>query len=125
MVTITKHLALFAMVAAAYLAPPAAAEKLTPIFDGNTLKGWRQCNGSAKYFVEKGELVGVTAKGSPNSFLCSEKEYGDFILEFEVKDDPALNSGVQIRSHRYEKPTEVITENKGKRRRTHEAGRVH
>ncbi|UCE46211.1 MAG: DUF1080 domain-containing protein, partial [Phycisphaerales bacterium] len=35
---------------------------------------------------------------SPNSFLCTEKEYGDFILEFEVKCDPSLNSGVQIRS---------------------------
>ena len=120
MATITKYLALLATLSVA-----GAAEKLTPIFDGKTLNGWNQCNGSAKYYVENGELVGVTAKGSPNSFLCSEKEYGDFILEFEVKDDPALNSGVQIRSHRYQKQTEVMTENKGKSKRTHEAGRVH
>ena len=104
MTWITTHLALLATLSMA-----SAAEKLTPIFDGTTLKGWTQCNGSAKYYVEKGELVGVTAKGSPNSFLCSDKHYGDFILEFEVKDDPALNSGVQIRSQRYEKPTEVMT----------------
>jgi len=120
MTKITTRLVLLATLSVA-----GAAEKLSPIFDGKTLKGWSQCNGSAKYYVENGELVGVTAKGSPNSFLCSEKEYGDFILEFEVKDDPALNSGVQIRSHRYAKPTEVMTENKGKRKRTHEAGRVH
>src|SRR5438046_9988672 len=101
-----------------------AAEKLSPIFDGKTLHGWSQCNGSAKYSVENGEIVGVTAKGSPNSFLCSEKEYGDFILEFEVKDDPRLNSGVQIRSHRYKTETTVITENNGKGKRTQEAGRV-
>jgi hypothetical protein len=37
--------------------------------------------------------------GSPNSFLCTTKDYADFILEFEVWVDPALNSGVQIRSH--------------------------
>ena len=107
------------------MATAGAAEKLSPIFDGKTLHGWRQCNGTARYYVEKGEVVGVTAAGSPNSFLCSEKEYGDFILEFEVKDDPALNSGVQIRSHRYQKETTVLTENKCKNKRTHAAGRVH
>src|SRR5882724_8678257 len=109
----------------ASLAGAGVAEKLSPIFDGKTLHGWSQCNGSAKYSVEKGEIVGVTAKGSPNSFLCSEKEYGDFILEFEVKDDPRLNSGVQIRSHRYTTETAVMTENKGKKKRVHEAGRVY
>ena len=36
---------------------------------------------------------------TPNSFLCTEKEYGDFVLELEFKVDPALNSGVQVRSH--------------------------
>ena len=120
MATISTSIALFVTLAAA-----GAAERLTPIFDGKTLTGWSQCNGSAKYYVDKGEIVGVTVKGSPNSFLCSEKEYGDFILEFEVKDDPRLNSGVQIRSHRYKTETTVMTENKGKRKRTHEAGRVH
>ena len=44
-------------------------------------------------------IVGTTVKGSPNTFLCSESDYGDFVLEFEVKCDSALNSGVQIRSH--------------------------
>src|SRR5262249_42843713 len=43
-------------------------------------------------------IVGKTAEGSPNSFLCTVKEYGDFELKFEVKVDDALNSGVQIRS---------------------------
>jgi hypothetical protein len=43
-------------------------------------------------------VVGTTAEGSPNSFLCTEKDYGDFELRFEVKVDDALNSGVQIRS---------------------------
>lgn len=73
-------------------------EGFVKIFNGKNLKGWTQRNGTAKYRVEDGCVVGVTNTGSPNSFLCSNKEYGDFELKFEVKVDDALNSGVQIRS---------------------------
>lgn len=68
------------------------------LFDGKSLTGWEQKNGTATYRVEDGVIVGKTSEGSPNSFLCSSKEYGDFELKFEVKVDDALNSGVQIRS---------------------------
>lgn len=70
-----------------------------PLFNGKTLDGWSVHSGFAKYHVTNGTIVGTAVKGSPNSFLCTDKEYGDFILEFEVKCDPNLNSGVQIRSH--------------------------
>lgn len=73
----------------------------TPIFDGTTLDGWTQKNGTATYRVEDGSIVGKTADGSPNSFLCTEKEYGDFELMFDVFVDNSLNSGVQIRSESY------------------------
>ena len=69
-----------------------------PLFDGKSLDGWTQKNGTATYRVEEGAIVGKTAEGSPNSFLCTDQEYGDFELEFEVKVDDRLNSGVQIRS---------------------------
>ncbi len=68
------------------------------IFNGKDLKGWEQLNGKAKYFVENGMLTGETVLGSPNSFLCTKKHYGDFILEYDVLLEPAFNSGVQIRS---------------------------
>ncbi len=68
------------------------------LFDGKTLEGWTQKNGTATYKVEDGTIVGRTAKGSPNSFLCSNQQYADFELEFDVKCDVGLNSGVQIRS---------------------------
>ena len=68
------------------------------LFDGKTLDGWSIHSGFATYRVEDGVIVGTAVKGSPNSFLCTDREYGDFILEFEVKCDPNLNSGVQIRS---------------------------
>ena len=69
------------------------------LFDGKTLKGWSVHSGFAKYTPEDGAIVGTAAKGSPNTFLCTDKEYGDYILEFDVKCDPNLNSGVQFRSH--------------------------
>ena len=76
----------------------AGDKKYKAIFDGKTLEGWTQRNGTATYRVEKKSVVGKTNEGSPNSFLCSDKEYGNFDLIFEVKVDDKLNSGVQIRS---------------------------
>lgn len=70
------------------------------LFDGKTLNGWQQRTGTATYSVENGMIVGSTVLNSPNSFLATEKTFGDFILELEVKiDDTTANSGVQLRSH--------------------------
>ncbi|HIE96549.1 MAG TPA: DUF1080 domain-containing protein [Planctomycetes bacterium] len=68
------------------------------LLNGRNLDGWTQRNGTATYHIEGDTVVGKTAEGSPNSFLCTDKLYGDFELKFEVKVDTALNSGVQIRS---------------------------
>jgi hypothetical protein len=73
------------------------------LFDGKTLDGWVQRNGTASYRVADGAIVGRTSEGSPNSFLTTEREYGDFELEFEVRVDDRLNSGVQIRSRTRER----------------------
>jgi hypothetical protein len=71
----------------------------TRLFNGKNLDGWQQRNGLAKYEAKDGCIVGTSVPNSPNSFLCTKKDYGDFELEFEVKVDAELNSGVQIRSH--------------------------
>ncbi len=75
-----------------------AQQEWVDLFNGKDLKGWEELNGKAKYYVEDGVLVGETVVGSPNSFLCTKKHFGDFILEYEVLLEPAVNSGVQIRS---------------------------
>lgn len=85
-------------------APATSTGGWVALFDGRTLQGWTQKNGTATYRVEDGAIVGRTADGSPNSFLVSERTYGDFELEFEVQVDPALNSGVQIRSRAGDQP---------------------
>lgn len=70
----------------------------TNLFNGKDLKGWKQLNGKALYTIENGEIVGTTVANTPNSFLTTEKEYGDFILELDLKVDNSMNSGVQFRS---------------------------
>jgi hypothetical protein len=92
------------------------------LFDGKSLAGWTQKGGKAKYRVENGEIVGASVPLTGNSFLCTDKEYGDFILELEFKVDSKLNSGVQIRSQCFDKPTDVEAAGKKK---VIPAGRVH
>ena len=72
------------------------------IFNGKDLKGWTRLNGTAEYKVKDNTIIGVAKKGSPNTFLVTDKKYGDFILEFEFKVDDGFNSGVQVRSESLE-----------------------
>ena len=98
------HLASAVVIASsAFAAGPAS----TPLFNGTDLTGWVQRGGNATYTVEGNEIVGTTVMDTPNSFLCTEKAYGDFILEYEFKVDPRLNSGVQIRSQSFDTPREI------------------
>jgi hypothetical protein len=69
-----------------------------PLFNGKDLTGWRRLDGPAPFYVEDGMIAGEAVDGPDNTFLCTEQEYGDFILEFEIKIDEGCNSGVQIRS---------------------------
>ncbi|MDN5285791.1 MAG: hypothetical protein JWR38_2065 [Mucilaginibacter sp.] len=79
---------------------PAATRAQNKLFDGKTLNGWKRLAGTADYKVEDGQIVGTTVLNSGNTFLVTEKEYGDFILELDTKIESKLsNSGVQTRSH--------------------------
>ena len=69
-----------------------------PLFDGKTFDGWKKVGGGATYRIEGGEIVGVVGPGS-NTFLRTEKTYGDFRLELDCKLDVPGNSGIQFRSH--------------------------
>ena len=69
-----------------------------PLFNEKDLSNWEQKNGTAEYKIVGNEIVGISKLKTNNSFLCTKKKYGDFILELEVKIHPLLNSGIQIRS---------------------------
>jgi hypothetical protein len=68
------------------------------LFNGKNLKGWKKLNGNVEYKVKDGVITGIAKMGQPNTFLATEKEYGDFILLFDFKVDEGFNSGVQFRS---------------------------
>lgn len=108
-----------------------AADNWLDLFDGKTTNGWVQRGGKAKYTVEDGAIVGTSVTNTPNSFLCTDKDFGNFILELEFKVDSKLNSGVQIRSQCFDKATPCVNKDgqplkdaKGKPL-TAPAGRVH
>lgn len=69
------------------------------LFDGKSLDNWEQKGGKAKYEAKDNMIVGTTVLNTPNSFLCTKKTYGNFILELEFFVDEEMNSGVQIRSN--------------------------
>jgi hypothetical protein len=71
------------------------------LFDGKTLTGWVQRGGQAKYTVQDGCIVGTTVPNTPNSFLCTERTFSNFIFECDFKVHPKMNSGIQIRSESY------------------------
>ena len=93
-----RYLAVLAVALAIGPASRAADNEWTPLFNGKNLDGWKQINGLAKYEAKDGAILGSSVPDSPNSFLCTTKNYSDFELEFEVMVDKELNSGVQIRS---------------------------
>lgn len=97
---VSRHcvaIACFLMIA---VTSSAVAERPVEIFNGHDLTGWTKRGGAAEYSVEDGEIVGRSVPNTSNTFLCSDREFGDFELELDFKiSDPTFNSGVQIRSH--------------------------
>lgn len=69
-----------------------------PLFDGQTLKGW---HGDERFWSARdGAIVGACDGKIPdNTFLISDREFGDFILKVKFRlHDHKGNSGIQFRS---------------------------
>jgi len=77
---------------------PALSQNWQPMFEGESFDGWTKLNGDAEYEIDGNVITGIARMNTPNTFLATDQTYSDFILEFDVKVDPRLNSGVQIRS---------------------------
>lgn len=119
---------LFVVLALAALSPLVARadhheeEGFTSLFDGKSLDGWEKKGGEATYLVEDGVIVGTSAPNTGNTFLCTKKTYGNFVLTYEFQCDPELNSGVQFRAQWSDQPTETTIDGKTYK---FPAGRVH
>ncbi len=95
----TRNFILFAMIATSLAG--FSQEKWENLFNGKNLKGFKKLNGTAEYVVKDGTIIGSSKMNTPNTFLATEKMYGDFILELDFKVEDGLNSGIQFRSNSF------------------------
>lgn len=75
----------------------ASAAELTPIFNGKDLTGWSSPNMTEFWHVEDGVLIGECRSDQKGHYLWTEKSYGDFVLEFEVRWTGEVDTGVEFR----------------------------
>ena len=75
-------------IAALAILPASAEEGWINLFNGTNLDGWTQKTGKATYFAEDGCIVGQmhVPGGGTNSFLCTTKDYDNFVLELDFKE---------------------------------------
>lgn len=85
------------VLAGSHLFAQTGEDGFVSLFDGKTLNGWETHGGKSPYKVEEGAIVGSFGDAGRNSFLCTQKMYGNFILRLEFKLEDG-NSGVQFRS---------------------------
>jgi hypothetical protein len=77
-----------------------AAEPWVSLFNGRDLTGWKivALTNPAPAVVEDGAMVlRQRINTKEHTFVASEHEYDDFILELDLKDDPDFNSGILLR----------------------------
>lgn len=97
--------AIFTLVAAG---PHQGGGKPVPLFDGRTFNGW-EGDTKTTWRIEDGAIVGgsLTGQVPRNEFLCTTREFGDFVLRLKFKlvgTEGFINGGVQFRSQRATKP---------------------
>ncbi|MBS1752560.1 MAG: DUF1080 domain-containing protein [Ferruginibacter sp.] len=87
---------LFLLVASFYfIAVP--AQKFTSIFNGKDLTGWT-IHGTEKWYVEDNLLVCESGPDKKYGYLSTNKNYKNFELKLQFKQEANGNSGVFIRS---------------------------
>ncbi len=93
-------------------APPSAAlpakaeteveePRFVPLFNGKDLTGFKAEGAQEFWRVEDGVLIGENNAAKKGHYLWTEKEYGDFVLEFEVRwktETPrGVDTGIEMR----------------------------
>jgi len=91
-----------------YIAAAQNKSGFVSLFDGKTLKGWKNINdidkakgfkvigGGTGLFVNNGVIKGIS-DSNESALLATENEYGDFILELDVKSDGTVaDAGIQL-----------------------------
>jgi hypothetical protein len=115
-----RHLSLYAPLLATLVAlplapaapgkpPPTDDEGFVPIFNGKDLTGWKvsaktghsrtsKNTSGGKWVVEDGAIVGSQDVPGNGGIVITEKEYGNFEVALEMKNDFGPDSGLFLRS---------------------------
>ena len=80
----------------------AAEVQLEPLFNGRDLTHFKAANSASFWRAENGVLIGENNAALTGNYLWTEKSYGDFVLEFEVRwiatTARGVDTGLEMRS---------------------------
>ena len=80
---------------------PAEEPKFAPLFNGQDLTGFKAEASKAYWRVEDGVLIGENDAAKKGNYLWTEKEYRDFVLEFDVRwkstTPRGVDTGIEMR----------------------------
>ena len=72
----------------------AAEPKFVPLFNGKDLSNFKAEDSKAFWRVENGVLIGENDAAMKGNYLWTEKEYADFVIEFDVRWKSTTERGV-------------------------------
>jgi hypothetical protein len=87
------------------LASCAVAQNFVPLFDGKSLDGWFIVNKQGPGFLVHDGLLICPANGGQK--LMTDKEYANFIFQFEFRLEADSNNGIGIRAPRVGQTSKV------------------
>jgi hypothetical protein len=95
---VPTFLIFFAAATSAFAAEP----KLEPLFNGKDLTNFKAEASKGFWRVEDGVLVGENDAAKKGNYLWTEKDYRDFVIEFDVRWQPTtakrgIDTGVEMR----------------------------
>ncbi len=81
---------------------PAEEPNLAPLFNGKDFANFKAEETKEFWRIENGVLVGENNAALKSNYLWTEKSYGDFVLEFDVRwkatTDRGVDTGIEMRS---------------------------
>ena len=88
---------LLVLSSARFIGAADAKEELPSMFNAKDLTGWKVPADNKWWKVVDGVLVGENDEAKKGSMLYTEKEYGDLIVEAEVRWSGEIDSGFMVR----------------------------